>query len=66
MNYSKKYYVVWTGRHPGVYDDLNDAMEQVDDYPGASFKSYASAPRGLRCFRKVLRAATATMSADFS
>ena len=52
MNYSKKYYVVWTGRHPGVYDDLNDAMEQVDDYPGASFKSYASAQEASDAFRK--------------
>ena len=52
MNYSKKYYVVWTGRHPGVYDDLNYAMEQVDDYPGASFKSYASAQEASDAFRK--------------
>ena len=52
MNYSKKYYVVWTGRHPGVYDYLNDAMEQVDDYPGASFKSYASAQEASDAFRK--------------
>ena len=52
MNYSKKYYVVWTGRQPGVYDDLNDAMEQVDDYPGASFKSYASAQEASDAFRK--------------
>ena len=52
MNYSKKYYVVWTGMHPGVYDDLNDAMEQVDDYPGASFKSYASAQEASDAFRK--------------
>ncbi len=55
MNYSKKYYVVWTGRHPGVYDDLNDAMEQVDDYPGASFKSYASAQEASDAFRKRCR-----------
>lgn len=52
MNYSKRFYVVWTGRHPGVYDNIDDAMEQVDDYPGASFKSYASAEEATDAFRK--------------
>lgn len=49
---SKKYYVVWNGRIPGVYDDLQDAMEQVDDFPGASFKSYATAAEAAEAFRK--------------
>jgi len=48
----KKYYVVWIGREPGVYDDLQDAMEQVDDYPGASFKSYTSAAAAAEAFRR--------------
>ena len=52
MNYSKRFYVVWTGRHPGVYDNIDDAMEQVDDYPGASFKSYASAEEATDAYRK--------------
>ena len=47
----KKYYVVWKGRIPGVYDDLNDAMEQVDDYPGALFKGYDSAEEAAMAFR---------------
>ncbi len=50
-NYSKRFYVVWKGRHPGVYDDFNDAMEQVDDYPGALFKSYGSASEAAEAFR---------------
>lgn len=48
----KKYYVVWTGRQPGVYDDLQDAMEQVDGYPGASFKGFSSAAEAAEAFRK--------------
>ncbi len=48
----KKYYVVWTGRVPGVYDDLQDALEQVDDFPGASFKSYTSAAAAAEAFRQ--------------
>ena len=48
----KKYYVVWTGRVPGGYDDLQDALEQVDDFPGASFKSYTSAAAAAEAFRQ--------------
>lgn len=48
----KKYYVVWVGREPGVYDDLNDALEQVDDFPGASFKGYDNAEEAAGAFRK--------------
>lgn len=47
----KKYYVVWKGRMPGVYDDLNDALDQVDDYPGALFKGYDSAEEAALAFR---------------
>lgn len=48
----KKYYVVWSGREPGVYDDLQDALDQVDDYPGASFKSYDSPEEAAQAFRR--------------
>lgn len=52
MNYSKRFYVVWKGRQPGVYDDFSDAMEQVDDFPGALFKSYATAAEAAEAYRK--------------
>lgn len=51
-DYSRRFYVVWNGRQPGVYDNLEDAMEQVDDFPGASFKSYTSAQEAANAFRK--------------
>lgn len=47
-----KCYVVWIGRHPGIYVDLNDALAQIDDYPGASFKSYDSPEEAAEAFRK--------------
>ena len=28
----KKYYVVWAGREPGVYDDWDDAREQIEGF----------------------------------
>lgn len=55
MNYSKRFYVVWKGRHPGVYDNFDDAMEQVDDFPGALFKSYATAQEAAQAFRNASR-----------
>lgn len=51
-NYTKRYYVVWKGRVPGVYDNIDDAMEQVDNFPGALFKSYASSQEATEAFRK--------------
>lgn len=50
-NYSKRFYVVWKGRVPGVYDNLDDAMEQVDNFPGALFKSYDSPQAAAEAFR---------------
>ena len=52
MKYNKRFYVVWKGRQPGVYDNLDDAMEQVDDYPGALFKSYSSSAEAAEAYRK--------------
>jgi len=47
----KKYYVVWEGRNPGVYDDWDDAKEQIEGYPGARFKGFASADAAARAYR---------------
>lgn len=46
-----KYYVVWEGRQPGVYDDYDDAMEQVFGYPRARFKSFSSPDEAAEAFR---------------
>lgn len=47
-----KYYVVWNGRRPGVYDNAEDALEQVTDYPGATIRSYTSPEAAATAFRK--------------
>lgn len=47
-----KCYVVWVGREPGIYLDLEDALAQIDDYPGASFKSFNSPEEAAVAFRK--------------
>ncbi|MDE5849609.1 MAG: ribonuclease H family protein [Muribaculaceae bacterium] len=46
-----KYYVVWNGRVPGVYDNWSDAEEQILNFPGAKFKSFASAAEAAKAFR---------------
>jgi ribonuclease HI len=46
-----KYYVVWEGYQPGVYDNWEDAAEQVQNFPGARFKSFNSQIEAVRAFR---------------
>lgn len=46
-----KYYVVWNGRQPGVYDNWGDAEEQILNFPGAKFKSFSSAADAAQAFR---------------
>lgn len=47
----RKFYVVFEGRHPAVYEDWNDALEQVEDFPGAKFKGYNSCEEAVEAFR---------------
>lgn len=36
----RKYYVVWVGKEPGVYDTWDGCRRQVEGVPGAKFKSF--------------------------
>jgi ribonuclease HI len=38
----KKYYVVWKGKSPGIYDNWEACRQQVDGFPGAKYKSFES------------------------
>lgn len=38
----KKYYAVKRGRVPGIYEDWQSAKEQVEGFPGAEYRSFAS------------------------
>jgi len=37
-----KYYVVWEGHNPGIYESWNDCQLQIKGYPGAKYKSFKS------------------------
>lgn len=49
-----KFYVVWEGRHPGVYDTWDDAAEQVENFPGAKYKGFSSQEEAVVAYRKYL------------
>lgn len=51
MAKKQKYYVVWAGIEPGVYDNWEDAAEQVLTYPGARYKSFNSQREAVAAFR---------------
>lgn len=36
----KKFYVVWSGKKPGIYTDWNECKEQVMGYPSPVFKAF--------------------------
>lgn len=40
MSKKQKYYVVWTGVIPGIYDSWTDCQLQTKGYDGAQFKSF--------------------------
>lgn len=46
----KKWYVVWQGYEPGVYDSWADCQRQVVGYKGAKFKSFPSQTAALRAY----------------
>jgi ribonuclease HI len=46
-----KYYVVWKGFAPGVYDSWEECKAQTDGFPGAQFKSFTTKEAAVKAFR---------------
>ncbi len=42
MAKKKKYYVVWEGNEPGIYDSWNACQLQIKGYPNAKYKAFKS------------------------
>lgn len=42
MNKKKKYYVVWEGYQPGIYDNWEECKKQIIGFKGAKYKSFSS------------------------
>lgn len=47
----QKYYVVWEGKQPGVYDTWAACKAQTDQYAGAKYKSYESKEAAEAAYR---------------
>lgn len=47
-----KYYVVWKGHHPGVYNRWGEAQEQIAGFPNAEFKTFGSKDLAYKAFKE--------------
>lgn len=47
----RKFYVVWVGREPGIYEDWSDCHEQISGFPGARYKSFDTQTAATIAFR---------------
>ena len=46
-----KYYVVWEGLAPGIYDSWEECRQQVENVKGAKYKSFDSREAAIKAFR---------------
>lgn len=46
-----KYYVVWEGREPGIYDSWAECHRQIDGFPQAKYKSFQTKEEAINAFR---------------
>lgn len=51
MAKEKKYYVVWKGKQPGVYENWADCKAQIDGFPDARYKSFPTATEAQEAFK---------------
>ena len=50
MAKKEKYYVVWKGTEPGVYDNWTDCLRRTKGFEGAQYKSFATREEAERAF----------------
>jgi ribonuclease HI len=55
---AKKFYVVWAGRTPGIYQDWGSCKAQVDQFAGARYKSFPTEAEAKAAFSGSGRPAT--------
>lgn len=47
----RKFYVVWEGQNPGIYDTWEECEAQVKNFPGARYKAYDDQTAATLAFR---------------
>ncbi len=48
---SNKYYVVWNGVEPGVYDSWEECELQVKNFPGAKYRAFPTQRAAVEAYR---------------
>jgi len=51
MAKNKKYYVVWVGAKPGIYESWQDCQAQIMGFPQAKYKSFKTYDEAVRAYR---------------
>lgn len=46
-----KWYVVWVGNNPGIYETWEDCRLQVENFPGAKYKAFKSREDAIMALR---------------
>lgn len=52
----RKFYVVWAGYQPGIYDTWEECESQIHGFSGAKYKSFDTCEEATEAFRKVVDA----------
>ena len=42
MGKKQKFYVVWKGKHPGIFESWDDCKAQIEGVKGAQYKSFST------------------------
>lgn len=50
MAKKKKYYVVWLGNNPGIYESWTDTQLQIKGFPGAKYKAFSNRQEAEEAF----------------
>ncbi|MEM8847208.1 MAG: ribonuclease H family protein [Bacteroidota bacterium] len=50
MAKKKKFYVVWKGKRPGIYESWDDCKAQIEGYKGAQYKSFSEFAEAKKAF----------------
>ncbi|UJH69217.1 viroplasmin family protein [Allomuricauda sp. SCSIO 65647] len=46
----KKFYVVWKGKRPGIYESWEDCKAQIEGFKGAQYKSFSTFQEAKKAF----------------
>jgi len=51
MAKKNKYYVVWKGHHPGIYESWIECKQHIDGYPSPIYKSFTNKEEASKAYR---------------